>query len=120
MKRENAEKIAAAEAGVDLGESRAVIGAFLKSLAVCPVCEGSRKFTYRTAVDVPIKEAKESQLARVDVGKDGSCALCAPHGKGDPHWVFWLCRAGGKCAPSDGEQPQGHENCGWVVALPWE
>jgi len=122
MKRENAEKIAAAESEVDLAKARAAIKAFLVSVAECPVCEGSAEFKYRGNVKVPVRGMRNSaEMEDVAVGESGSCPNCGPEGKGDPDWVIWHCLDGySRCQPGTANQSVDHEKCGWIIALPWE
>jgi len=57
MKRETAEKIAAAETGVEFQATRKVIAAFLAALVECPVCQGAHRFTYQAQVEVPVTDS---------------------------------------------------------------
>jgi hypothetical protein len=120
MKRETAEKIAAAESGVELDKAMAVIKAFRDALVKCPVCDGTGQFTYRAEVKVPVGDfGGGRKMTDVAIGESGSCPLCGPVGKGDPEWVLWHCRDGyNKCHSGNQELAKGHEDCGWIVALP--
>jgi hypothetical protein len=122
MKRETAEKIAAAESGMRLEHTQTAIKSFLKNLVKCPACDGTGRIIYTQPVRVPVEGLGTSEATpQVEVGREADCPLCGPGGQGDPEWVVWRLRDSHyTCHARDAERPNGHEDCGWIVTLPWE
>ena len=121
MKRETAEKIAAADSGIPFADVVKVVKYFIEELGTCPVCEGTHRFTYRERVQIPVEGmGRNPELQFSQEGETGACPLCGPEGKGDPEWVIWHCRDAHNKCNSGNQAANGHEKCGWILALPWE
>jgi phage FluMu protein Com len=119
MKKELAEKLAAADAGVELETAQMVIDSYLEALKLCPACNGTKMFTYRREVAIQTRDSSRSQeLVHTIPGTTGECPQCGSD-PGDPEWVVWLCYDRFTKCRSD-SPVKDHDQCRWVVAIPWE
>jgi len=122
MKRDTALKIAASTAGVPVDTAKALIAAYFESVALCPLCAGSRRVAYRQRVQLPVETNNRlDDHAFTKPGTDSECPNCGPEGHGDPDWVAWVCYSGdpyGRCQRDRPKPDTGHERCGWAIAIP--
>jgi hypothetical protein len=112
----------------------ALIDAYLRELARCPVCDGSGRTTFGRDTTVgPMMTGAGSPASQdrryVPAGTEASCPRCGgddplTSGVGDPEFVAWHCVVGERDSLCQGDRKQHeerrsvHADCGWRIVLP--
>lgn len=137
VKREIAEKIAAAEVeGVTVAQVRAILQQYLSALTTCSVCGGTGSLDFPQKVQMDNLRDRNGDALYVDhrviaAGTTCSCFRCGPGFDGqigspghDPEHVVWHCTEGAtdyQCRHSQrGDQiaQTTHAKCGYRIMLP--
>lgn len=124
VKREIAEKIAAAEVNeIAFADAQIIIDRFLDEVTACVVCGGTKTFTFGREVEISTVDSHNYDAKRfIPEGSTGPCPLCGDLGK-DPEFYVWHCIHGdndrdcqhGQSA-GNGERKR-HADCGYRIML---
>jgi hypothetical protein len=109
---------------VTVDQAAAIVGEFLRRLAVCSACMDAGTIVYGRDVTLMGPGTHGESKLQMRAGMESACPSCGGS-NGDAEWVKWFCAVsdqrgyGTPCRPgATGRDDGEHTTCGWRLILP--